>query len=229
MFCSELKRHLKTKHPEAYKKVEITDRKSLKLQRESVNEGKRIQQQIVDLKEKFEKELDELMKSGKETDLGEDENLLYEEENVDDDEFLRHLLLIEYSKGSSDENHEEKVQRVIKYQSIKAWKEKIQQEFVESSRTEDMKTKSKWSSNCKRCETSFQHRGISDLKYHLFDAHLEVYETITKDVEDSMTRIKEVLGKFSKDDLKNRNMQDYTKERSFSSTSINYSQNIYHK
>ena len=54
MFCSELKRHLKTKHPEAYKKVEITDRKSLKLQRESVNEGKRIQQQIVDLKEKFE-------------------------------------------------------------------------------------------------------------------------------------------------------------------------------
>ena len=80
-----------------------------------------------------------------------------------------------------------------------------------------MKTKSKWSSNCKRCETSFQHRGISDLKYHLFDAHLEVYETITKDVEDSMTRIKEVLGKFSKDDPKNRNMQDYTKERSFSS------------
>ena len=177
--CAELKRHLRREHIEVYKRVQDSDRMSLRKQEQF---------------EQFEIELSNL-KWGRVT---ENKNFLHEE-SIDDEEYLQHMISKKYLRDftkkyfqNTKEGHKEKVRKMFKNHANKLWKEYVRKEICRGS-----KSRMKGKDQCKNCDATFvtfEQRNFNFHKYHLFEAHQEIYETMAKSIDDSIAKIKEAFG-----------------------------------
>ena len=139
LIFSELKRHLRSAHLDVYKKVVFSDKKALRLKQDSFNDLNRKEQKIIDLKEKYARELKEL-KSGRDAkqSANEDEDPL---ENVDTN--------AEYD----DDDYDFLVDNVKDRKLISS---SVHKEFLQTKQNKGGKIC--WSSICNHCEYTIPHK-----------------------------------------------------------------------
>ena len=140
LIFSELKRHLRSAHLDVYKKVVFSDKKALRLKQDSFNDLNRKDQKIIDVKEKYARELKEL-KSGRDAkqSANEDEDPL---ENVDTN--------AEYD----DDDYDFLVDNDVK--DRKLIRSSVHTEFLQTKQNKSGKIC--WSSICNHCEYTIPHK-----------------------------------------------------------------------